>query len=218
MTEEQEGTRLGAPNSFPMNTETMPAAAAAPTPARRLLGRRVAIAAAVVLAVVAVRRSGLTDLVSDEDRLRRLVDDAGILAPMLFSFAFIALVPVGVPGLVFVLPAAVVFPAPVAIAVSLAGGYGSSAIGMWFARTIGRERMAAKLPPRFRAWDERIAARGLPAVIALRILTYLAAPADWLLGLTGISNRHLVLGTAVGLVPPTLLYVLVGGSVLDLVL
>ena len=78
--------------------------------------------------------------------------------------------------------------------------------------------MAARLPARFHAWDERIARRGLAAVIVLRLVTYLAAPADWVLGLTKISARDLVLGTAIGLVPPTLLYVFAGGGLLDLVL
>lgn len=172
----------------------------------------------LIVAVVVARRSGVLDSVTDPERLRALADDAGWWGPALFAGLFVALVPVGVPGLVFVLPAAVVFPAPLAIGVSLVGGYGSSAIGMWFARTIGRERVATRLPDRFRSWDERIAQRGLVAVIALRVLTYLAAPADWLLGLTRISTRDLVLGTGIGLVPPTLLYVLAGGGVLDLLL
>ena len=159
---------------------------------------------------------GWFDSLTDVDRLRELVDDAGWAGPVVYTAVFTLLVPVGVPGLVFVLPAAALFSAPIAIAVCLAGGYTSSAIGVWFARTVGREKVAARLPQRFAAWDERLAARGLPAVIALRTLTYLAAPADWLLGLTRIRTRDLVIGTAVGLVPPTLLYVLAGGGVFDL--
>ncbi len=180
--------------------------------------RRLLAVAVVVLALLIAHRTGALDAVTDQDHLRRLADGAGWWGPIAFSALFIALVPVGVPGLVFVLPAAVVFPAPTAIVVSLAGGYGSSAIGMWFARTIGRQHVATRLPARFRAWDDRIARRGLAAVIVLRLVTYLAAPADWVLGLTKISTRDLVLGTAIGLVPPTLLYVFAGGGLLDLVL
>ena len=174
------------------------------------------IAAAVTVFVVA-RRSGVADVLGDQDRLQDVVDQAGWLGPVVFTGLFTALVPVGVPGLVFVLPAALVFPAPLAIVVCLVGGYTSSAIGVWFSRTVGREAVAAKLPPRFRRWDEAIARRGLTAVVALRIVTYLAAPADWLLGLSAIPTRKIVIGTAVGLVPPTLLYVIAGGGVLDLI-
>ncbi len=197
-----------------------PAGRRARTPEARRIRRlrRAAVVLGVVGVVVAARRSGLVDLVSDEQRLRDLNDDLGLLGPIAFTALFSLLVPVGVPGLVFVLPAALVFPAPVAVAVCLVGGYVSSAFGMWAARTVARDRLADRLPARFRAWDERIARRGLPAVIGLRVVTYLAAPADWLLGLTAIPARQLVLGTALGLIPPTLMYVYAGGGLLDLFL
>lgn len=180
--------------------------------------RRLLLVVVVVTAFVVARRSGLTDLLGDEDRLQELVDDAGWIAPFLYTIVFTVLVPVGVPGLVFVLPAAVVFPAPVAIAVCLVAGYLSSGAGVWFARTVGRRTVEARMPRSFRKWDERIARRGLVAVLGLRIITYLAAPADWLLGLSSISTRTIVVGTGIGLVPPTLLYVIAGGGVLDLIL
>ncbi len=198
--------------SPPAPADTRPAARA-----RRPRGRRLLVLAAAVAVFVIARRSGVTELLADQDRLRDVVDQAGWLGPVVFTGLFTALVPVGVPGLVFVLPAAVVFPAPLAIVVCLVGGYTSSAIGVWFSRTVGRDAVAAKLPPRFHRWDQAIARRGLLAVIALRIVTYLAAPADWLLGLSAIPTRKIVIGTALGLIPPTLLYVIAGGGVLDLI-
>ena len=180
--------------------------------------RRLLLVAAAITAFVLLRRSGLTDLVGDEERMTEIVDDLGWIAPFVYTLLFTVLVPVGVPGLVFVLPAAVVFPAPVAIAVCLIAGYLSSAAGVWFARTVGRKTVEAKMPPSFRRWDDRIARNGLAAVLALRVVTYLAAPADWLLGLSSIPTRKIVIGTGVGLVPPTVLYVVAGGGVLDLIL
>lgn len=172
----------------------------------------------LALAFLVVRVSGLTDLVGDEERLQRLVDDAGWMGPVVFTVAASALIAVGVPGVALVLPAAVVFSTPIAIAVTLVTSYLSSGAGMWFARTMGRDTLAARMPNRFRTWDTRIADRGLPAVIALRCITYLAAPADWLLGLSSIRTRTLVIGTGVGMVPPTLFYVIGGGGLLDRIL
>ncbi len=197
--------------SPPAPTEGRP-----PVP-RRARGRRLLGVAAAVAVFVIARRSGATELLADQNRLRDVVDQAGWLGPVVFTGLFTALVPVGVPGLVFVLPAALVFPAPLAVVVCLVGGYTSSGIGVWFSRTVGREAVAAKLPPRFRRWDDAIARRGLVAVIALRLVTYLAAPADWLLGVSAIPTRKIVIGTAIGLIPPTLLYVIAGGGVLDLI-
>ncbi|WP_436794278.1 TVP38/TMEM64 family protein [Actinospongicola halichondriae] len=185
---------------------------------RRNRRRRLLLIGLAITVFVVARRSGLTDVLGDEERLKDLVDSAGWLGPFLYTVLFTLLVPVGVPGLVFVLPAAVVFPAPVAIAVCLVAGYLSSGAGVWFARTVGRQTVEAKMPASFRKWDERIARRGLLAVLALRTLTYLAAPADWLLGLSSIPTRTIVIGTGVGLIPPTVLYVVAGGGVLDLIL
>ncbi len=185
---------------------------------RRGRRRRLVVIGLVVTAFVVARRSGLTDLLGDEERLEELVDEGGWIAPFAYTLVFTLLVPVGVPGLVFVLPAAVVFPAPVAIVVCLVAGYASSGAGVWFARTVGRETVEARMPASFRKWDERIARRGLLAVVGLRTVTYLAAPADWLLGLSSISTRTIVIGTGVGLIPPTVLYVVAGGGVLDLIL
>ncbi len=179
-----------------------------PRPVKRL--------AVIVAVIVVLRRSGAIDFVSDEDRLQAFVDSAGIFGPILYALLFTLLVPVGVPGLVFVVPAAAIFSTPVAIAVSLVGGYLSSGIGVMLARTTAREKLAAKLPAKFRAWDERIAEKGLIAVIALRVITYLAAPADWLLGLSSIPTRTIVVGTVVGLIPPTVGYIVIGGGILDL--
>lgn len=176
------------------------------------------LVAVAVIAFVVARQSGMTDVLGDEERLKEMVDDAGWIAPFAYTALFTVLVPVGVPGLVFVLPAAVVFPAPVAIAVCLVAGYLSSGAGVWFARTVGRRTVEERMPASFRTWDERIARRGIAAVLALRIITYLAAPADWLLGLSSIPTRTIVVGTGIGLIPPTLLYVIAGGGVLDLIL
>ena len=185
--------------------------------ARGALARRLALVAVVAGIIAVVHLSGVLDVVTDDDRLRSAVDSAGWWGPMLFVAAFTVLVAIGVPGVVFVVPASVIYPAPAAIALCLAGGYTSSSVGVVFARTVGRDVVARRLPERFRRWDEAIARRGLVAVIGLRIVTYLAAPADWLLGLSSIPTRTILVGTAIGLVPPTLVYVVLGGGIFDLV-
>ncbi len=184
---------------------------------RRNRRRWLLLGFAITVAVF-LSQSGLTDIFGDEERLKELVDEAGWLGPVLYTIAFTVLVPFGVPGLLLILPAVVIFPAPVAIAVCLVAGYLSSAAGVWFARTVGRETVEAKMPPSLRKWDERIARRGLLAVIGLRVVLNLAAPADWLLGLSSIPTRTIVIGTGIGLIPPTLLYVVAGGGIMDLIL
>lgn len=178
---------------------------------------RVAVAlAAVALLVALAYGSGLSDLVNDRDRFEARVTESGPWGPLVFLGLFTLLVPVGVPGLLFVVPATILWPAPAAVALSLAGGMTSSAVGMVAARQLGRRAVERRLPERFRAWDARIARTGIWGVIVLRVFTYLAAPADWVVGLSRVPMATALLGTAIGLTVPTLFVVLVGGSAVEL--
>lgn len=154
--------------------------------------------------------TGLFDLVSDRERVVSLVRDNGAVGPVVVVGLMTVLIPIGVPGLFFVLPAAAIWPWPIAVAVSWAGGCTSSVVGLAFARTTGRVWVANHLPQRLHAWDRRLADGGFWTVVFFRTATYLFAPADWILGLTAIPWSTLILGTVVGLLPITLAYVFGG--------
>lgn len=154
--------------------------------------------------------TGLLDLVSDRDRVVSLARDNGALGPVVVVLLMTVLIPIGVPGLFFVIPAAAIWPWPIAIAVAWGGGITSSIVGIAFARTTGRQWVASHLPPRLHAWDRRLSDGGFWTVVGFRTVTYLLAPADWILGLTAIPWRTLILGTVVGLLPITVAYVFGG--------
>jgi uncharacterized membrane protein YdjX (TVP38/TMEM64 family) len=154
--------------------------------------------------------TGLLDLVSDRERVVSLARDNGAVGPLVVVGLMTLLVPIGVPGLFFVIPAAAIWSWPIAVAVSWAGGCTSSFVGLAFARTTGRVWVADRLPRRLHAWDRRLSDGGFWTVVGFRIVTYLLAPADWILGLTAIPWSTLVLGTVVGLLPITVAYVLGG--------
>lgn len=168
--------------------------------------------------VVAVLGTGLLDSVSSQDELRATVDDAGAAGPLVFLALMIALVPLNVPGLIFVIPSTTLFGTVGGVAMSLTGGFVASAIGVVLARRLGRAAVAHRIPARLRRLEERLSRRGFWAVVVLRLFTFLAQPADWLLGLSSIPMRTVLAGTLVGLVPPTLVIALSGGGILDLIL
>ena len=74
------------------------------------------------------------------------------------------------------------------------------------------------MPPRVRRLEERLSARGFWGVVAVRSLTYLFQPVDWLIGLSSMRMRTILTGTFVGLIPPTLVISLGGGNLLSRVL
>ncbi len=179
---------------------------------------RVAIAVGMVGLIAAVVTSGVIGRFSDPDELRETIDAAGVWGPLLFVGLMVLLVPLNVPGLLFVIPATTLFGTVGGVVLSLAGGFLASTVGVVGARRLGRDAFIARLPPRLRRMEERLCERGFWAVVALRSVTFLLQPADWLCGLTRMPMRTVLAGTFVGLVPPTLVIALTGGGVIDLVL
>ncbi|MFP5321307.1 MAG: TVP38/TMEM64 family protein [Acidimicrobiia bacterium] len=194
-------------------------------PAGRITGRPVPrwlLRAAVVLGVAgvvaAVVPSGVLDRFTDQDELRRTVEGAGAWGPLLFVGLMVLLVPLNVPGLLFVIPATTLFGTVPGVALSLIGGFLASAIGIVGARRLGRDALVRRLPPRLQRLEARLCERGFWAVVALRSVTFLLQPVDWLCGLTRMPMRTVLGATFVGLIPPTLVIALTGGGILDLVL
>ena len=185
-------------------------------PRRWLL--RAAVVLAVVGAVAAVVSSGVLDRFTDQDELRRTVEGAGAWGPAVFLGLMVLLVPLNVPGLLFVIPATTLFGTVGGVALSLVGGFLASAVGVVGARRLGRDTLVRRLPPRLQALEARLCERGFWAVAALRSVTFLMQPVDWLCGLTRMPMRTVLSATFVGLIPPTLVIALTGGGLLELVL
>ena len=140
--------------------------------------------------------------------------DAGPWGVLVFFAVMTATVAVGVPGLVFVAAVAAVWPVAAAIAVFLAGGLAASCIRLAFVRSVGRSWVEARLPERFRRWDKRLSNGGVRTVLVVRLATNLAAPADWVLALSRVRFRHFLVGTVIGRLPITIVWILAGPGVL----
>jgi uncharacterized membrane protein YdjX (TVP38/TMEM64 family) len=167
--------------------------------------------AVVVVASAAVVLSGGAP---SAGRVEELFVESGPWGPVVFVVSIVAIQPLGVPGIVWMAPAGLIWPIPVAIALSWLGNMGASSVGFAFARWMGRDWVAARIPPRLVALDARLGHRGVAPVVGLRILTGGLAPADWLLGLSSVRWRTFLVGTAIGMVPGVTMAVVAGGGVL----
>ncbi len=75
-----------------------------------------------------------------------------------------------------------------------------------------------RVPRRLLRLEAQLSRRGFWGMVALRSVTFLMQPVDWLCGLTSMPTRQVLFATFVGLIPPTLVVALTGGGLLDLVL
>jgi uncharacterized membrane protein YdjX (TVP38/TMEM64 family) len=180
------------------------------SPRPRLLAIASAVGAAGLFLLV-----GGWDLLSDPDRVIDLLRDSGWVGPVVFVLSMWVIQPFGLPGVFFMLPAAVVWPWPVAVVLSWVGNMGASIIAFMFARWFARDWVNQRIPPRIAHYDERFAVGGVWPVILLRVATGQLPPADWFLGVSRVTFGAFFVGTAIGIIPAILVAVVVGGSLLS---
>lgn len=156
------------------------------------------------------------DFIRDGDRVEEFLTERGALGPMVFILAMWALQPAGIPGAVFMVPAAVVWPLPTAMGLSFVGNMGASTLAFLMARYLVHDWAQARMPERLRIWDERIENGGVLQVTLLRVVTGQFTPADWLLGVSKVQLRPFFIGTALGIIPGIVLVTTLGGGIVEL--
>jgi uncharacterized membrane protein YdjX (TVP38/TMEM64 family) len=171
----------------------------------------VAVVAALTVAALAV------DLPTGE-QLRAHVQGAGPLAPLVF----VAFCAVGTaaffPKPVLATAAGLLFGVLPGIALAVVGCTVGALISFGVARRLGRRTVASWLGRgRLRVLDAVFADRGVAATFVLRLVPVLPfTVANYGAGVTAVRGRSFALGTAVGLLPSTLLAVLLGDALQDL--
>jgi len=151
----------------------------------------------------------------EPERVRAFLAETGPLGPLVFVAAFALLEPFGVPGAVFMIPASLVWPPALAIALTVGGAVGAGVVAFALSRWIGRDAIVARLPERLRRLTEGAQARGFRSAFVVRLVFFLFPPAHWALGISGIRLAPLVAGSALGFLPGAAVWVLVTREVVE---
>lgn len=145
--------------------------------------------------------------------IRDVVDRAGLWGPLLFVVAYAVLTVLLVPGSPLTVAAGVLF-GPVAgtALVVVAATLGATGAFLW-GRRLGRGAVARLTGDRFEKVDAWLHDRGLLAVLYVRLVPLV--PFNLLnpvAGVTGVTLRDYVVGTAIGIIPGTFAFAALGGS------
>lgn len=140
---------------------------------------------------------------------------AGVWGVLAFVVAFALLQPLGVAAHVFIVMAAVIWPPWVALGASWSGAVVAGCVAFAFARTVGRQWVQQRLPPRLRVWDERLAQRGFRTVLTMRLLLFTFGPMQLMFGVSRVGFWAFVAGSALGLLPMIAAETWLGGSVVQ---
>jgi uncharacterized membrane protein YdjX (TVP38/TMEM64 family) len=182
---------------------------------RSLRNLKVVTVVLVAVGLVAAQRAGLFALFSDHAQVKRALVELGPWGYLAFVAAYAALQPFGVPGTVFVVASSLIWPWPVAFALSMTGTMAASVVGFSFARFVARDWVAKRVPARFHAYDEALAKRGFTTVFTLRFIFWMPPMLHAFFGLSKVPFWTHFWGSAVGYLVPLLVMAYFGERVFE---
>ncbi len=147
----------------------------------------------------------------DTGSLREQVTGAGAVGWGLFVAAYVAATLLLLPKNVLSVVAGLTYGAALGtVLVWVAAVLGASA-AFWIARALGRDGVARLVGPAMARLDEWVARRGALAVLVARLVPVLPFTAvNYASGLTVVGFVPYLLATAVGILPGTVAYVVIG--------
>ena len=173
----------------------------APDRGRRLQrGLKLLTVLSLLVGAALLYQSGLLDDFS-LDKLQSWVASAGMIGPALFVVLFTVLQPFGLSAHIFLVAAGLLWPTPMGLSLGMVGLMGGCSASFWGARFLGREAVQARIPAKLSRHEKALAERGLRTVVTLRLALFTFFPVSMLMGVSKVSWRDYLLGTAVGCFP-----------------
>jgi uncharacterized membrane protein YdjX (TVP38/TMEM64 family) len=154
--------------------------------------------------------AGLEDVVREPHVLAALVDGRGWQGFMLFAALFVLGGALGIPPAIFVVAAGLLWSFPAALHISFLGGMAAAGLGFLLSRYVARDFFAAHIPKRISRFGNSSQSSGIKTVVLLRLVFYLFPPVNWMLGLSRIRFCTYLLGSMLGALPGTIVYVFIG--------
>jgi uncharacterized membrane protein YdjX (TVP38/TMEM64 family) len=182
---------------------------------RSLARIKLALVLGVIAALVVAQRLGVFQQFAEPVRVKHALVELGGWGYLAFIAAYAAFQPFGVPGTVFIMAAPLIWPWPVAFALSMTGTMAASVIGFSFARFIARDWIATKIPERFRKYDEALARRAFATVFVLRLVFWMPPLLHAFFGVSKVRFSTHFWGSLAGYVLPLLLVSYFGQKLFD---
>lgn len=177
---------------------------------------RIAAVVAVVAILVVAQRLGLLQQFADPARTKQTLVELGPRGYAAFVAAYAVLQPFGVPGTVFIFAAPLIWPWPTAFALSMTGTMAASIVGFSFARFVARDWIAARIPARFRRYDDALAKRAFATVFFLRLVFWMPPLLHAFFGVSKVRFSTHAYASAAGYVLPLLLVSYFGPRLFEL--
>lgn len=134
---------------------------------------RIAAVITVVVILVVAQRLGIFEQFAAPEKVKQTLLELGPWGYVVFVVAYAMLQPFGVPGTVFIFAAPLIWPWPVAFALSMMGTMAASVVGFSFTRFVARDGVARFIPARFRKYDDALERQAFTTVFLLRLVFWM---------------------------------------------
>ena len=178
-------------------------------------GRRIVILFVVLLALVAIAYlSPLRQYLARAEEVRDAIRGTGPLAPLVCVLGVAVLVSVGIPRLLLCSIGGLAFGFVQGLLWTLIGTLIGYYAVFLFVRWGGRGLVLHRRPKLARFAD-LIRDQGILGVIVVRQVPIHGTVTNLVLGLSRVRHRHFLIGTAVGLIPEAVPFVLIGTGIMQ---
>lgn len=176
-------------------------------------GFRLGMLLVIVIAAVAI---GLRVDAPGVASLRASFEGFGIAGPLLFAAVYAASATVMLPAAPFTIGAGVLFGPVVGTATALVGATVGATGAFVLGRLLGRDAVERFGGRRVVALDRYLARRGFVSLLIIRLVPLFPFNlVNLVAGVAGMGLRDFVLATGVGIIPGTVAYAALGGTIED---
>jgi uncharacterized membrane protein YdjX (TVP38/TMEM64 family) len=158
---------------------------------------------------------GLFHVFADPLRLKQTLLELGPWGYFAFIGGYAVVQPFGVPGTIFVMAAPLIWRWPIAYALSMTGTMAASVVGFSFARFVARDWVEARIPARFKKYDDALARRGLVTVFLMRLIFWMPPPLHFFFGISRVRFSTHWWGSLAGYALPLFLMSFFGEQLFD---
>lgn len=145
--------------------------------------------------------------------LQQWLKSAGILAPIIYIIIYIIATLLLIPSTALNLTGGAIFGLILGLFWTTIAAIIAAIVAFLFTRSIGREAVAKRLAGKWQAMDAEVKRGGLFYMFAIRLLPIMPyGIVNFAAGLTSVTFKDYLLGTALGTVPGVLPFVLLGSS------
>jgi uncharacterized membrane protein YdjX (TVP38/TMEM64 family) len=159
----------------------------------------------IIAAISIIRFTPVKEYLAQES-LRRLLEEAGFWAPLIYIVIYAAGICLFVPGTLLTGIGAAIFGPYWGFVYVWVGAMIGASAAFWIGRTLGREFAVSMIGDRLKKYDDAIERNGFATVLYLRLVYFPFTPMNFGMGLTRVRFRDYFFGTGLGIIVGTFIF------------